>query len=50
MIPTDSTTLVGDIQAKLIELARMGEQVVLFVDEAQALSDEALEVLRLFEI
>ncbi|WP_341661251.1 AAA family ATPase [Vibrio sp.] len=46
--PSDSTTIVGDIQAKLIELARLGEQVVLFVDEAQALSDEALEVLRLF--
>lgn len=45
---TDATTLVDDIQAKLIELARSGAQVVLFVDEAQALSDEALEVLRLF--
>ncbi|WP_339389624.1 ExeA family protein [Vibrio neptunius] len=45
---TDTTTLVDDIQAKLIELARSGAQVVLFVDEAQALSDEALEVLRLF--
>ena len=45
---TDITTLVDDIQAKLIELARSGAQVVLFVDEAQALSDEALEVLRLF--
>ncbi|NRF64994.1 ExeA family protein [Vibrio coralliilyticus] len=44
----DSTNLVEEIQAKLIELARGGLPVVLFVDEAQALSDEALEVLRLF--
>ena len=44
----DSTNLVEEIQAKLIELARRGLPVVLFVDEAQALSDEALEVLRLF--
>ncbi|RSD32670.1 ExeA family protein [Vibrio pectenicida] len=45
---SDSTTLVGDIHTKLIQLARAGSQVVVFVDEAQALSDEALEVLRLF--
>ncbi|MCG9680987.1 AAA family ATPase [Vibrio sp. Isolate23] len=45
---TADTTLVEDIQAKLIEFARNGSQVVVFVDEAQALSDEALEVLRLF--
>ena len=44
----DSATIVDDIQLRLIELARQGKQVVVLVDEAQALSDDALEVLRLF--
>ena len=35
------------INAKLIELVAQGKQVVLVVDEAQALSEEALEALRL---
>lgn len=44
----DVTSIVDDIQRRLIELARDGLQVVVLVDEAQALSDDALEVLRLF--
>ncbi|HAS62973.1 MAG TPA: MSHA biogenesis protein MshM [Vibrio sp.] len=43
-----STKIVDDIQRRLIELTKLGKQVVVLVDEAQALSDEALEVLRLF--
>ncbi|WP_394146089.1 ExeA family protein [Vibrio atypicus] len=43
-----ANTLVELIQKRLIELAREGKQVVVFVDEAQALPDDALEVLRLF--
>lgn len=43
-----STKIVDDIQCRLIELTKIGKQVVVLVDEAQALSDEALEVLRLF--
>ncbi|MDN3608296.1 ExeA family protein [Vibrio ostreicida] len=45
---SDQTTLVDEIQSKLIRLARNEIRVVVFVDEAQSLSDEALEVLRLF--
>jgi MSHA biogenesis protein MshM len=44
----DVASIVDDIQRRLIELARDGLQVVVLVDEAQALSDDALEVLRLF--
>lgn len=40
--------LVEAIQARLIESHRGGKRVVALLDEAQALSDEALEVLRLF--
>ena len=36
------------IQQRLLALHRQGHSVVLLVDEAQALSDAALEVLRLF--
>lgn len=43
-----SIKIVDDIQSCLIELTKLGKQVVVLVDEAQALSDEALEVLRLF--
>tara|TARA_Y100001960_G_scaffold332631_1_gene433903 strand:- start:1619 stop:2458 length:840 start_codon:yes stop_codon:yes gene_type:complete len=43
-----ANTLVEKIQRRLIELAQQGKQVVVFVDEAQALPDDALEVLRLF--
>ena len=40
--------LVDEIQHRLIELNRSGKRVVAILDEAQALSDEALETLRLF--
>lgn len=40
--------LVEAIQARLMTLHEQGKRVVVMVDEAQALSDEALEVLRLF--
>ncbi|OIQ24845.1 AAA family ATPase [uncultured Vibrio sp.] len=43
-----SLSIVDKIQARLIELSKSGKQTVVIVDEAQALSDEALEVLRLF--
>lgn len=43
-----ASSIVDDIQRRLIELTQQGKQVVVLVDEAQALSDEALEVLRLF--
>ncbi|MFM2591043.1 ExeA family protein [Vibrio sp. TBV020] len=44
----DTTSIVEDIQRRLIELTKQGRQTVVLVDEAQALSDDALEVLRLF--
>jgi len=44
----DSNQLIEQIHAKLLEICRQGKQVVAIIDEAQALSDEALEVLRLF--
>lgn len=44
----EPASIVDDIQCRLIELAEQGKQVVVLVDEAQALSDDALEVLRLF--
>lgn len=44
----DASSIVEDIQRRLIELAKLERQVVVLVDEAQALSDDALEVLRLF--
>ncbi|UPQ88292.1 ExeA family protein [Vibrio sinaloensis] len=40
--------VVDVIQQRLLSLAQQGKQVVVLVDEAQVLSDEALEVLRLF--
>lgn len=40
--------VVEQIQTRLIELHQQGKRVVALVDEAQALSDEALETLRLF--
>ncbi len=40
--------LVEAIQGRLIQHHRSGKRVVMLLDEAQALSDEALEVLRLF--
>ena len=44
----NEATLVDNIQHKLIELHNSGLRVVAIIDEAQALSDEALETLRLF--
>ncbi len=44
----DQVSIVDDIQARLIELHRAQKQVVVLVDEAQALSDNAIEALRLF--
>lgn len=43
----DEAVILGDIQAKLIELHQQGMKVVAIVDEAQALPDDALEMLRL---
>lgn len=44
----DPNQMVDAIQAKLLELSLHGKQVITLIDEAQALSDEALETLRLF--
>lgn len=44
----NETTLVDEIQKRLIELKQQDKRVVVLVDEAQALNDDALEVLRLF--
>lgn len=44
----DQHELVTEIHHRLIELHAAGKRVVLLVDEAQALSDESLETLRLF--
>ncbi|WP_394141004.1 ExeA family protein [Vibrio chagasii] len=44
----NEASLVDNIQHKLIELHNSGLRVVAIIDEAQALSDEALETLRLF--
>lgn len=41
------SVILGEIQAKLIELHQQGHKVVAIVDEAQALPDDALEMLRL---
>lgn len=48
LVSDNQATLVDDIQKRLIELKGQQKRVVVLVDEAQALSDEALEVLRLF--
>lgn len=40
-------TVVKKLQERLIELAGQGRRVAVVIDEAQALSDEALEALRL---
>ncbi|CCN71795.1 ExeA family protein [Vibrio nigripulchritudo] len=44
----DSESLVDDIQAQLLKLHLTGKRVVALIDEAQGLSDEALETIRLF--
>ncbi len=43
-----SDSLVDDIQAQLLKLHMEGKRVVALIDEAQGLSDEALEAIRLF--
>lgn len=40
-------TVVKKLQERLIELAREGKRVAVIIDEAQALSDQSLEALRL---
>lgn len=45
---TDALTLTDQIHHRLVTLCQKGKSVVLLLDEAQALSDEALEALRLF--
>lgn len=42
------THLIDAIQTQLLQWHRQGQRVVAMVDEAQALSDDALETLRLF--
>lgn len=44
----NEASIVDDIQHKLVGLHAEGKKVVAVLDEAQALSDEALETLRLF--
>ncbi|MBW3697244.1 DUF2075 domain-containing protein [Vibrio sp. T187] len=44
----NEASIVDEIQHKLIELHTQNQTVVAVLDEAQALSDEALEALRLF--
>ncbi len=44
----DQQQLTAAISGRLLELAQAGRQVVLLLDEAQALPDETLEALRLF--
>ncbi|PWI32020.1 MSHA biogenesis protein MshM [Vibrio albus] len=46
--PSDTVSLVDSIQSELLSLHAGGKRVVALIDEAQALSDEALETLRLF--
>lgn len=45
---TSDSALVDNIHNKLLEISASGKKIVALIDEAQALSDEALEVLRLF--
>ncbi|OEF28475.1 ExeA family protein [Vibrio rumoiensis] len=44
----DSVSLVDAIHTRLLEIHQSGKTVVALIDEAQALSDEAVETLRLF--
>lgn len=45
--PREPEFVLRDIQRRLIEIAKTGQRTVLVVDEAQALSDEVLEAVRL---
>jgi len=47
-IEVGGDSLVDSIHAKLLELHKQGRQVVALIDEAQGLSNEALEAIRLF--
>ncbi|MBY5993136.1 ExeA family protein [Ferrimonas balearica] len=47
-VQADQQQLTAAISDKLMELAMAGRQVVLLLDEAQALPDDTLEALRLF--
>ena len=44
----DQFLLTAEIKARLLALLEQGQRVLVFVDEAQALPDAALEALRLF--
>ncbi|WP_024871706.1 ExeA family protein [Tolumonas lignilytica] len=46
--PRHTLNLTDAIHHRLVELCQQGKQVVLLLDEAQALSDAALEAVRLF--
>lgn len=49
LVPSaDTLSLTDAIHHRLVELRQQGKQVVLLLDEAQALSDKALEAIRLF--
>jgi len=48
LVVENESSVVDDIQHQLIRLHAEGKNVVAILDEAQALSDEALETLRLF--
>lgn len=45
---SNDVAMVDNIHSRLLELCSSGQKVVALIDEAQALTDEALEVLRLF--
>ncbi|QIL85230.1 AAA family ATPase [Vibrio sp. HDW18] len=44
---SEPARIIEQIQTRLIELHQQGKRIVALIDEAQALSDEALETLRL---
>lgn len=45
---TEPHRIVDQIQGRLVELREQGKPTIALIDEAQALSDEALETIRLF--
>lgn len=48
IVISEEESIVDAIHAKLLELHKQGRRVVALVDEAQCLSDESLETIRLF--
>ncbi|WP_117236072.1 ExeA family protein [Vibrio maerlii] len=48
LVDVSESSVVDEIQEQLLRLKSEGKRVVALVDEAQALSDDALEALRLF--